>query len=57
LNVEIVKALRSPEVSTQLSAQGADLIAGTPGQFEAFLKSETAKWNKVIHAAGIEPMD
>jgi tripartite-type tricarboxylate transporter receptor subunit TctC len=57
LNVEIVKALRSPEVSTQLSAQGADLIAGTPEQFEAFLKSETAKWNKVIHAAGIEPMD
>src|SRR6185437_13526091 len=53
LNAEIVKALHSPEISEQLSAQGADLIADTPEAFDAFLKGETAKWAKVIAAAGI----
>jgi tripartite-type tricarboxylate transporter receptor subunit TctC len=57
LNTEIVKALHSPEVSAQLSAQGADLIADTPEAFDAFLKSETAKWAKVIVAAGIQKIE
>lgn len=57
LNAEIVKALRSPEVSMSLSAQGAELIASTPDEFKSFLKSETVKWRRVIHAAGIKPMD
>jgi tripartite-type tricarboxylate transporter receptor subunit TctC len=55
LNVAIVKALKSPELATQLSAQGADLIASSPKEFDAFLKSETQKWRKVIKAAGIKP--
>jgi tripartite-type tricarboxylate transporter receptor subunit TctC len=54
LNTEIVKALRSPEISARLSEEGADLIAGSPEAFDAFLKSETAKWGKVIKAAGIQ---
>jgi tripartite-type tricarboxylate transporter receptor subunit TctC len=57
LNVEIVKALRSPGVSRSLSEQGAELIASTPEEFEAFLNRETAKWSRVIRAAGIKPMD
>ena len=57
LNAEIVKALRSPEISTRLSAEGADLIAGTPEEFNSFLKSETAKWAKVIRAAGIQQIE
>ena len=55
LNVAIVGALKSPEVSTQLSEQGADLIASSSEYFDAFLKSETQKWQKVIKAAGIKP--
>jgi tripartite-type tricarboxylate transporter receptor subunit TctC len=54
LNTEIVKALRSPEISAQLSEQGADLIASSPEEFDAYLKRETKKWNKVIKAAGIK---
>lgn len=57
LNAEIVKALHSPEISEQLSAQGADLIADTPEAFDAFLKGETAKWAKVIAAAGIHKIE
>ncbi len=54
LNTEIVKALRSPEISARLSEEGAELIAGSPEAFDAYLKSETAKWGKVIKAAGIQ---
>lgn len=57
LNAAIVKALRLPDISANLSEQGADLIAGTPDEFEAFLKAETAKWGRVIRAANIKPMD
>jgi tripartite-type tricarboxylate transporter receptor subunit TctC len=53
LNAAIVKALKSPEVSAQLSQQGADLVASSPKELDAYLKSETEKWSKVIKAAGI----
>jgi len=53
LNVEIVKVLKSPEISARLSKEGADLIASSPEEFAAYLKSETAKWSKLIKAAGI----
>lgn len=55
LNVAIVNALRSPEVSAQLSEQGADIIASSPEEFDSFLGSQTRKWQKVIKAAGIQP--
>ena len=57
LNAEIVKALRSPDITARLSAEGAELIAGTPEEFDTFLKSETAKWTKVIGAAGIQQIE
>ena len=56
-NAEIVKALRSPDITARLSAEGAELIAGTPEEFDTFLKSETAKWTKVIGAAGIQQIE
>lgn len=57
LNVEILKALHSPDIAANLSEQGAELIAGTPDEFGTFLKSETVKWGRVIHAAGIKPIE
>jgi len=51
---EIVKALRAPDLSERLTRDGADIIAGTPQEFSAYLKSETAKWSKVIKQAGIK---
>lgn len=55
LNHEIVKALKSPEIDKQLTEQGADLVASTPEEFGTYLNAETAKWTKVIRAAGIQP--
>lgn len=53
LNMEIVKVLRSSDISARLSDEGAELIASSPETFDAYLKSETVKWGKVIKAAGI----
>jgi len=47
------QALATPEVKAALAAQGfAPMLAG-PAQFEAFYRSEVAKWGKVIETTGI----
>ena len=52
LNAEIVKILAQPDVREKLVGQGLDPIGGTPEQFAAYLKSEIAKWAKVVKASG-----
>ncbi|HTE14363.1 MAG TPA: tripartite tricarboxylate transporter substrate binding protein [Burkholderiales bacterium] len=55
IHQETVRALRTPEVGKQLANEGADIIASTPEEFGAYIKSETEKWARVIKAAGIKP--
>lgn len=54
LNAEIAKILKMPDVQARLAAQGAIPVGGTPEEFTAFIKSETAKWGKVIRDAQIK---
>jgi tripartite-type tricarboxylate transporter receptor subunit TctC len=53
LNQEIVKVTRLPDVQEQLSREGAESISSTPEQFAALVRSEMAKWSKVVKQAGI----
>jgi tripartite-type tricarboxylate transporter receptor subunit TctC len=55
LHREIIAALRAADVQQHLAGEGAEIVASTPEQFGAYLASETAKWAKVIKAAGIKP--
>lgn len=55
LNAEINKALQVPAVTEKYSAMGLTIVGGTPERFAAHLRSETAKWGKVIKAASIKP--
>ena len=48
LNTEMVKILDSSEVKERFGKAGVDVVAGTPEQFSAFLKSEVARWAKVV---------
>ncbi len=52
LNREIVRILKLPDVSERFSAEGAELIGNTPGEFAAYIKSEIAKWSKVVKLSG-----
>ena len=54
LHSETVRALNATEVRERLQGLGADPVGNTPEQYTAFMKSEIAKWEKVIKAAGIK---
>jgi tripartite-type tricarboxylate transporter receptor subunit TctC len=51
---EVARQLLVPETRDNLIQQGAEPVASSPEQFAAFIKSEAAKWSKVIKAAGLE---
>jgi tripartite-type tricarboxylate transporter receptor subunit TctC len=46
--------MQSPEMKKQLLAQGVEARATTADQFGALIKSESAKWGKIIVDAGIK---
>jgi tripartite-type tricarboxylate transporter receptor subunit TctC len=52
LNSTIAKSLQTPDVRQKLQAQGAELLSGTPNEAAAFIRSEVAKWRKVVRASG-----
>lgn len=48
--------LQVPAVRSAISgAQAADIVGGTPQQFDAFIKSELKRWPEVVKTAGIKP--
>ena len=53
LHAEIVKAMKVPEIREKMIAQGTDPVGSTPEEFGAFLKSESARWSRVIKDANI----
>ena len=55
LHDELNSITLQPDVRERLQAQGAEVIGSTPEQFAAFIRSETARWGKVIKTAGIRP--
>jgi tripartite-type tricarboxylate transporter receptor subunit TctC len=54
LNTELTKTLTLPEMKERLGAAGIEPMTSTPEQFAAFIKSETARYAKVIKDAGIK---
>jgi len=55
LNAEVTKILGMPDVKTTLFNQGLDPAPGTPEQFGAYIRSERAKWARVIKESGAKP--
>lgn len=54
LSAETQRILKLPDVAERLSALGAEPVGDRPEQFAAFIKSEIAKWAKVIKDANVE---
>ncbi len=48
LNQKLRAVLRSPELSARFAQMGLDVIASSPEEFSAHLKSELEKWGRVI---------
>jgi tripartite-type tricarboxylate transporter receptor subunit TctC len=55
LNKEIATALAKPKLVQAYEAAGVEPAPGTPEAFAALMKAETARYAKLIKAAGIKP--
>ena len=54
LNKELNAALQMPDIRERYAAGGSTVTGGTPEQFRDYLKSELAKFGKLVKEAGIK---
>ncbi|HVL35231.1 MAG TPA: tripartite tricarboxylate transporter substrate binding protein [Burkholderiales bacterium] len=55
VNAVFNQVLQAPAVRAAITeGQAADIVGGTPQQFDAFIKSELKRWPEVVRAAGIK---
>jgi len=54
LQTALTKVLKDPVVAKKIADQGGEVVIETPAQFDAFIKSEAAKWGKVVKESGAE---
>ena len=55
LHRDLTAVLNSADIRDALLARGIEAETSTPDEFTAYIKSETAKWGKVIRAANLKP--
>jgi len=53
LHQELVRILQNPDVTQAVLGQGLEVWTMTPDAFGAYIRSEAAKWTRVIREAGI----
>ena len=53
---EIARVLQLPDIKERFFKDGIEPVGSTPEQFAAHIRSERAKWEKVVERAGIKPM-
>jgi tripartite-type tricarboxylate transporter receptor subunit TctC len=54
LHDEVKAVLNEPEVNQIVGKQGFEVVAGTPEEFRTDIKTEYARWAKVIKAGNIK---
>jgi tripartite-type tricarboxylate transporter receptor subunit TctC len=54
LNAALVQVIRSPEVRSRLTAQGAEVVTMSPDEQDKFFKQERARWQTVVNEAQIK---
>ena len=54
LSAELTRIIRSPEVRSRLTAQGAEVHTMSPAEFAAFFDRERKRWADVVAAGGVK---
>jgi tripartite-type tricarboxylate transporter receptor subunit TctC len=54
LHKEIVATLQEPAIQDRMTKAGLEPVGDTPAEFAQYLKSEAAKWGKLVKSAGIK---
>jgi tripartite-type tricarboxylate transporter receptor subunit TctC len=55
LHEATARGIVRPEVKDRFATIGTDVAPMNPGEFSGFIKSEVAKWAKLVREAGIQP--
>jgi tripartite-type tricarboxylate transporter receptor subunit TctC len=53
LHAESVRIMKSPDVAKRIAELGAEVVANSPKEFAAYIRSEVPRWGKVIKDANI----
>ena len=48
LNTELNRILRDPDIRQRITSQGAEIVGGSPEELGAYIRSELARWGKVV---------
>ena len=54
LNAELVRIVRLPETRERLTAVGIEPVSSTPEELGRFIRSETARYGKIIRDPGLK---
>jgi tripartite-type tricarboxylate transporter receptor subunit TctC len=53
-HADLVKVMQQPELKEKFASLGVDAVSGTPAELSGYMKSEKAKYAKLIKEAGIK---
>ena len=53
LHADTVKGLADPVLRERFAGLGATIVGSTPAEYDAHLRSEIARWTRVVRAAKI----
>ena len=54
LSAELTRIIRSPEIRSRLSAQGAEVYTMSPAEFSTFFDREQKRWAAVVASGGVK---
>lgn len=54
LNRELLRILKLPDVSKRLETDGSEAVGTSPAEFDQHIRSEVARWRKLITDTGIK---
>jgi len=54
LNAELIKIIRSPDIRSRLTVQGAEVVTMQPAEQDRFFDQERKRWGEVVAAANIK---
>jgi tripartite-type tricarboxylate transporter receptor subunit TctC len=54
MSVEVTRIVQLPDVRTRMLGQGAEPVGSTPEQHDQLVRSEIARWTKIVKQVGIK---
>jgi tripartite-type tricarboxylate transporter receptor subunit TctC len=57
LSKELMRIIKSPEISQRIEQQGLDAVGSTPEELSAIIKTETLMYGKLVKQIGLKPQD